>query len=170
MLHASADRAARDTKTRLSSAERESGDYPKGRAKWHTLTVAIESPKGGTRKAADGSWVVHDLPAHYGYIEGTKGADNEEFDVHVASDKVKPVWIIDQIDLETGEFDEHKAVLGADSKAHAADIYRRSFSDGKGDERNSHMHFMLPDEFARWVKKPGARREPTKKELPGVMD
>lgn len=169
MIHASVEHAARDTKTRLSAAERESGDYPKGRVRWHTLTIAVEIPKGGTRRAHDNSWVVHDLPAHYGYIEGTKGADDEEFDVHVVSDKVKPVWIIDQHDTETGEFDEHKAVLGADSREHAADIYRRSFSDGKGDERNRHMRFMMPDEFARWVKKRGARREPIR-ELPGVMD
>lgn len=167
-MHTSADRAAQDTKTRLSAEERESGDYPKGRVRWHNLTIAIESPKGGTRKAADGSWVVHDLPAHYGYIEGTKGADNEEFDVHVASDRVSPVWVIDQHDLKTGRFDEHKAVLGADSKAHAADIYRWSFSDGKGDVRNRGMRMVMPDDFSRWVMKKGVRRKPIS--LAGVLD
>lgn len=137
--------------------------------RWHNLSITVEVPKGGTRKAADGSWVVHNHPSHYGCIDGTKGADNEEFDVHVVGDRVKPVWVIDQHDTETGKFDEHKAILGADSKEHAADIYRRSFSDGKGDERNHHMRFMMPDEFARWVKKPGARRTPIRT-LPGVFD
>jgi len=160
------DRAADQTKVRLSSEERKSGDYRKGRYRFHDAVLAIETPAGEKRKAHDGSWEVV-MPCHYGYVEKTDGADGDEVDVFIVSDKSKPVWVIDQVDATTKEFDEHKAVLGADSWDDARDHYVRSFSDGRGSKRIGGAKKMSEASFLRWARG-GVKKSPVTW-LPGVV-
>ena len=76
------------------------------------------------------------MPADYGYIRGTTGADGDHVDCYVGphetSDKV---FVIDQKSLRTCDFDEHKCVLGAKNRDNAIGIYTSSFSDGNGVKR-----------------------------------
>jgi hypothetical protein len=160
------DHAADQTKVRLSSEERKSGDYRKGRCAWRNSVLAIETPAGEKRKAHDGSWEVT-MPCHYGYVEKTKGADGDEVDVFVVSDERAPVWVIDQVDAATREFDEHKAVLGAKTWDEARENYVKSFSDGKGPKRIGGMKRMTEREFESWATK-GVRKSPVTW-LPGVV-
>lgn len=50
---------------------------------------------------------------HWGYIKKTTGADNEHIDTYVGRNpESEQVFIVDQIDQQTGDFDEHKVSDG----------------------------------------------------------
>ncbi len=134
--------------------QKEQGNYEKGHCTWNGLAVTLETPKGGTRKAKDGSWEVKDFPAHYGYIKRTKGADNEHVDVFMGDHpESKRVWIIDQIDPKTRRFDEHKVMLACSSPKQARDLYCAAFSDGSGPKRIGAFTMMSIDQFKGWLKR-----------------
>lgn len=131
-----------------------SGDYSMGKAKIHGLDTTIETPKGETRTADDGSWQVKDMPAHYGFIDGTKGADGDEIDTYIGPHPKAPrVFIIDQVDPATGKFDEHKVMMGFDSQRDAQEAYNRGFSDGSGPSRRGATMAMDVGKFKEWLKK-----------------
>jgi hypothetical protein len=125
----------------------------------HGLEIAIETGKGETRMGvgADGKpWSVK-MPAAYGYLKGTLGADGEEVDCYIGPDPdCTDAWVIEQLDLATGEFDEHKVMLGFDSEASALSTYRRGFSDGRGAERMGPVLCMSIDAFKRRILEPAA--------------
>lgn len=126
--------------------------------KWAGLDVHVEVPKGGTRKAKDGSWEVRDMPAHYGYFKGTKGSDGEEVDVYLGEHLNDDVaWVVDQVNADTGKFDEHKVMAGFPSREDAVKAYGRGFSDGKGADRMGHITPVHVADLKSWVKSRGAK-------------
>lgn len=135
-------------------AQAEAGNYAKGHLRWAGFDVSVETPKGGTRRAADGSWVVHDMPAHYGYLRGTEGADGEQVDVYLGGhpDEADTVWIVDQVDAKTGKFDEHKVMAGFKTEEQAVKAYHRGFSDGKGPDRLGAITAIPLDRFKTWAR------------------
>jgi hypothetical protein len=101
----------------------------------HGLPVVIENPKGSTRSgvAKDGTPWSTTMTAHYGYIARTKDgtADREHHDVFVGENPESTVvFIIDQIDPDSGLFDEHKSVLGVLTKQEAYDLYHANYQPG----------------------------------------
>jgi hypothetical protein len=89
----------------------------------------IESPKGSVR---EGNGWRTPMAAHYGYIQGTWSAEgrDEEMDCFIGPDlSSTKVFIVDQVDPDTGAFDEHKVMLGYASLADAARDYLASYSD-----------------------------------------
>lgn len=135
-----------------SAAEAEAGTYRKGHLNLHGLRIAIETPKGAIRRGwtKDGrvKWQCR-MPAHYGYVKGSLGADGDQVDVYLgpaAHDLECNVYLIDQHRLD-GTFDEHKAVIGARSKAEALRIYDGGFSDGSGPRRRRKVTAMTLEEF-----------------------
>lgn len=107
----------------------ESGDYPKGVISINGITIHIENPKGSIRKGK--TW-QRTMTHHYGYIDGTMGADGDELDVFVKAgitSLTDKVYVIKQFD-KNGVFDEHKLVLGADSLEEAKEIYLSNYDDG----------------------------------------
>lgn len=130
------------------------GNYQKGHVKFQGFNVSMETARGEMRRSKDPKtpWEVQ-MPVDYGYIRGTKGADGEKFDVFVGPDEsAESVFVVDQLDLKTGKFDEHKAVLGARDAGDAMHIYESSFSDGKGMDRIQNIVEMPVDEFRAWVR------------------
>jgi len=96
----------------------------------------IENPEGSMRSGTDANgetWEIT-MKHHYGYIENTVGADGDELDVFVKvgtePDWTGTVYVIHQNDPTTGEFDEHKVVMGADSEEDATAIYLSNYGDG----------------------------------------
>lgn len=147
--------AAKDVNTAPSEAQKESGNYAKGHVNVQGLDVTLENPKGSKRtgKGPDGDWEVT-MPAHYGYIKRTAGADGDQVDVYVGPKPDSPhVVIIDQNDLATGKFDEHKVMLGYDDGAAAVDAYEKAFSDGRGFDRIGKITSMSMDDFKAWLAK-----------------
>jgi hypothetical protein len=129
------------------------------------LPISIETPKGTARTAVDGSWSVI-MPADYGYITRTSGADGEAVDCYVGPDRdSRHVWVIDQCHADTREFDEHKCMLGYKNEISAVKDYKAGFSDGRGSARmmRTPTH-MTMDEFKAWLesadlKKPVVRSD-----------
>ena len=136
-----------------------------GHITWQGLEISIETAKGGTRTAADGSWSVEDFPAHYGRIKGTEGADKDHVDVYVGDAPESPtVFLVDQIDLD-GKFDEHKAMVGFPDQQTAMTVYSEAFTDGTGPDRIGAFTPIPVEQFKAWVqggdtKKPFAYEGP----------
>jgi hypothetical protein len=93
--------------------------------------AAGRSPDASTRVLDDG-WHVK-MPVHYGYIKRTEGADGEQVDVFIGPHpEVERAFIINQNDAKTGAFDEHKVMLGFDTREQAIDAYMGSFQSDVG--------------------------------------
>lgn len=149
----------------------EAGNYAKGHIRFQGLDISLETPKGGTRrKVVNGKteWEVPNMPASYGYIRGSTGADGEQIDVYIGDDVTSDrVYVIDQIDAESGDFDEHKVVLGARSEDEAGNLYSQSFSDGRGPDRVGGITEMSMDEFKAWARA-GVQDAPVSSEIPAA--
>ncbi len=161
------EKAREETDTNPTQKQAEAGNYKKGRVSVHGLPVAIENPKGSTRSNKDPNgpkWSVK-MPADYGYIEGTVGADGDALDVYIGPDHdAGYIYVIDQIDPETGMFDEHKVMVGFDSPTKALRTYDKAFSDGLGVRRAGQMHKMTLAEFKAWAETPASERTKEAKE------
>jgi murein DD-endopeptidase MepM/ murein hydrolase activator NlpD len=137
-----------------SDAQREAGNHQMGHAVIKGMDVTLEIPKGGERRGTgpDGKPWSTTIPAAYGYIKKSTGADAENFDVYVGDHPASNmVYVVDQVDPKTGRFDEHKGVIGARSMGDAAEIYRGAFSDGNGAKRIGGIKAMSVNEFQRFV-------------------
>ena len=113
--------------------------------------MLIENPRNSIRRgnSVDGAWEVQ-MPHHYGFIKDTKGADGDEIDCFIGPDmKSKRVFIINQNDNNSGEFDEHKVMLGFDSAEAAEQGYRDSF-DVRWNGFES-IHEVDLDTFNAWL-------------------
>jgi hypothetical protein len=156
-LHAAAANAASspvNDHPEPTDAQKTAGNYRKAHIKIQGLEIAIENPKGSVRSGTspDGSKWESQLPVHYGYVKRTEGADGDQVDVFVGDNpKSEKVWVIDQLDPKTGEFDEHKAVMGVDSTMQALKAYTGSYSDN-GARRIGAVTQMSVDEFKAWLK------------------
>lgn len=155
--------AAEQVNTEPTDGQKEAGNYQKGHVSVQGLNVSIENPKGTTRSGTspDGTaWSVQ-MPSHYGYIKRTTGADGDQVDVYVGdSPESDNVFVIDQIDLQSNEFDEHKSMIGFSSLDSALAAYNAAFSDGRGNERLGGVTTMTMQEFKAWLGKRGARKAP----------
>lgn len=151
---ADVETAAKDVNTEPTDAQKEAGNYQKGHVTIGGLNITIETPKGARRRGigADGEeWEV-DMPAHYGYIKRSEGADGEQVDVYIGENPSNNlVFVVDQLDADTGLFDEHKAILGVDNVEEAKLLYEAGFSDGRGGERIGNITGMTMPGFKRWL-------------------
>lgn len=139
-------------------AQAEAGNYRKGHVSIDGVRVAIENPKGSIRRKVGRNgkpWSVR-MPAHYGYVKRTTGADGDHVDVylgpkaHEASQHL--VHIIDQVNTHTGAFDEHKAMVGFPTREAAITAYDAGFSDGKGPSRRGAVTSLSWRTFKRWLR------------------
>jgi len=135
-----------DTQERIEAAEqgtnhdatpgqKEAGNYAKGKFPWNGLTISVETAKGEDRtdkETGGDKWRVT-MPATYGYILGTKGADGDHLDAFMGD---KPdsgaIYVINQTQPDLATFDEHKVMLGYSNEADAKADYLASFSNGFG--------------------------------------
>ncbi len=147
--------------TEPTEAQKEAGNYRKGHLKLHDLDITIENPKGSTRRGRDrdgNEWSV-ELPATYGYIKRTEGADGDQLDVYIGDEPESDrVYVVDQIEPETGKFDEHKAILGVRTVDEAQDLYEAGFSDGTGMQRLGAVTEMSIEEFRDFARSGRARK------------
>lgn len=157
--------------TEPTDGQKKAGNYKKGHLKIHGLDVAIETPRAGKRagKDADGKpWEVQ-LQHDYGYIKRTEGADGDHVDTFLGPEpESQRVFVIDQVDPETGKFDEHKVMMGFPDEKQAMDAYRSAFSDGKADLRMGGLADYSVDDFKTWLKEGNTRKPATK--LPWVTE
>jgi N12 class adenine-specific DNA methylase len=119
-------------------AQAEAGNYRMKHVSFQGLDITIETEKGQERRGKDKDgeeWSVT-MPADYGYIKRTEGADGDHVDAYLGDMADSDfVLIVNQVDADTGAFDEHKVILGAMGRNAALDIYRGGFSDGRANDR-----------------------------------
>jgi N12 class adenine-specific DNA methylase len=133
------DQVAAQTNPNPTPAQAEAENYKTGKTDWRGLTLSVENRKGSVRSKMkpDGTeaWSVT-MPAHYGRILRTEGADGDHVDFYMGDDPDSDrVFVVDQMDAETGKFDEHKVMLGFPDQQAAKAAYLAGFSDGKGKDR-----------------------------------
>ncbi|MDY7116616.1 LPD38 domain-containing protein [Halomonas sp. SSL-5] len=129
---AKVEEAAAETDTEPTPGQAEAGNYRKGKVRLNGFEIAIENPKGSTRRgtAPDGTEWENRMAHHYGDIKGTTAADGDNLDVFVGDNPEAPrAFIIDQVN-EDGSFDEHKILLGFNSLEEARQGYLASYDEG----------------------------------------
>ena len=78
--------------------------------------------------------------------------DGEKVDCYVGPHlSSKRVFVIDQVDADTKEPDEHKIMIGFPNRALALATYYRAFSDHRGPQRIGHVAEMSIDDFKHWL-------------------
>lgn len=164
--------------TEPTEAQIEAGNYKKGHIRLAGLDISIENPRGSVRRGTtpDGQpWEV-EMPAAYGYVKRTKGRDGDHVDAYIGDQpQARSVFLVDQIDPQTRNFDEHKAMIGFGSRDAAVRAYDAAFSDGSGSRRMGAMTEMPLHEFKNWVRsgnttKAVAYRKPREAVAPKVKD
>ncbi|MGK0546357.1 LPD38 domain-containing protein [Halomonas cupida] len=146
------DRAAQETDVNPTPAQAEAGNYRKGRVNFNGVDIAIENPRGFTRrgKDADGTAWESTLAHHYGDIKGTKGADGDNIDVFIGENLDSPkVYVVDQVDRD-GNFDEHKVMMGFRDEAEARRGYQGNYpKDWNG---IGAVTELTPQQFKEWIR------------------
>lgn len=129
------------------------------------LSVTVENPAGSVRVAPDGAWAAA-MPHHYGYIRRTEGNDGDKVDIAIGPGK--GVFVVNQLDPQTGEFDEHKVMYGFDTQEAAEAAYRAAYpADWKG------FGSIAPttvDELKAWLARGPATTEFGKQEAGPKLD
>jgi acylphosphatase len=137
-----------------TEAQKKSGNYKKGHINWKGLSIAVENAKGRYRSGVSKSgkeWKTLMKDA-YGYIKRTESeADGDHIDVFVCDEYLdsEVVFIVNQIKPDSGDFDEHKCVLGAISAKMAEGVYRRNYDrfwKGFGS-----IAAMTVNQFKHWI-------------------
>lgn len=122
---------------------------------FHGLPLHIENEQGSTRRSRDPAnpWQAI-MAADYGYVKGTGSAEGptEGMDIFLGPDRDSDrVFIINQRNMDTDFFDEHKCMLGFDSELRAVSAYVSSYSDLQGMERIMSVHPCSINEFKTWL-------------------
>lgn len=147
------DRAGQDVEQNPTEAQKEAGNYKKGHIKIHGLDITIENPKGSNRAGVDedGNAWSQTMNHHYGYFKRSEGKDGDQVDVFIGDNPTSTkVFAIDQINPKTGEFDEHKILLGFNSAEEAREAYLSNYEDGW--QGIGDMAETTIDEFKNWLK------------------
>ena len=144
--------AEAETDTNPTEAQKKAENYKQGHVTLWGLPFTIENPKGSVRRGTDanGKQWEQVMNNTYGKIRRTEGVDGDHIDVffgpNLHSDKV---FVVDQLNVETQEFDEHKVMLGFDSMEEAQAAYLSNYEQGwqgMGPVTETTM-----DEFKKWI-------------------
>ena len=115
-----------------SQAQTLAGNYKLGKTNIYGLQIAIENPRNSYRTGVDpktGKRWSNRMAAHYGYIQGTKGADGDAIDCFIGVfPQSEHAYIINQ--YVNGAFDEHKIMLCVPDESTAKSNYLDSYDKG----------------------------------------
>lgn len=150
-------------KPQPTEAQKESGNFAKGHVKIQGMDITIENPKGSERtgKDSDGETWSTTMKSHYGYIKSTVGKDKAHIDIFIGDHPDKEsVYVVDQINPDTGEFDEHKALIGFGNMRAARKGYLENYE--KGWKGLGAITKMSVEEFKAWSGDKAKTKEPLK--------
>ncbi len=145
--------------TNPTPAQKEAGNYRLGHLQLQGMDIAIETPAGATRAGVDRAgkpWSVT-MNHTYGYIKGAEAKDGDKLDAFIGPNPQSPaVYVIDQIDPKTGNYDEAKVMLGFSSADEARAAYLSNYEQGwQGLGAITPMHV---DAFKAWIAKGDTRK------------
>lgn len=152
--------AESETNTNPTEAQKEAGNYKKGKVTIQGLDISIEQPRGSVRSGTDQNgkeWSI-EMQNTYGYIGKTKSRDGDHIDVFLGNNpESKTVFVVDQINQDQS-FDEHKVMLGFDSIEQAREAYLSNYEQGWQGLGNITQTDI--DTFKKWAKTDGRRIKP----------
>lgn len=152
--------AEAEVNTNPTEKQKEAGNYRKGHVRIDGFNVTIENPKGSIRSGVDATgkeWSIT-MNNTYGYMRGTQGVDGDYIDVFLSDNPDNGnVYIVDQINQETGEFDEHKVMYGFNSMEEAKDAYLSNYSEGW---KIGNVTEVSKEEFKKWVNSSHRKTKP----------
>lgn len=129
--------AIAETETEPTEAQKKAGNYKKGHLSFGGYDYTVETPKGVTRSGKDEQGKPWSVTMHdtYGYILGKIGVDGDHIDMFINDSADLDtfdgnVYVVDQVNPETGEFDEHKVMYGYPDEAAATEAYLANYSKG----------------------------------------
>lgn len=129
--------AIAETETEPTEAQKKAGNYKKGHLSFGGYDYTVETPKGVTRSGKDEQGKPWSVTMHdtYGYILGKIGVDGDHIDMFINDSADLDtfdgnVYVVDQVNPETGEFDEHKVMYGYPSEEAATEAYLANYSNG----------------------------------------
>ncbi len=125
--------AEQETNTNPTEAQKEAGNYKKGKVNIQGFDISIEQPRGSERTGTDENgkdWSIT-MNNTYGYILNTEGKDGDHIDVFLGNNpESQMVYVVDQVNPNTGQFDEHKVMMGFDSIEDARRAYLSNYEEG----------------------------------------
>ena len=129
--------AIAETEAEPTEAQKKAGNYKKGHLTFGGYDFTVETPKGVTRSGKDEQGKPWSVTMHdtYGYILGKIGVDGDHIDMFINDTADLDtfdgnVYVVDQVNPETGEFDEHKVMYGYPSEEAATEAYLANYSKG----------------------------------------
>lgn len=161
--------------TNPTEGQKEAGNYQKGHINIDGYDITIENPKGSVRSGVDSKGNRWETTMHntYGYIRGTEGVDGDHIDVYLSDNPASgSVFVVDQVNPESGAFDEHKVMYGFASEEEAREAYLSNYSEGW--QGLGAITEVSRQDFAKWIKsshrktKPFAEYKSVKKEQPAA--
>nr|DAW03102.1 MAG TPA: Type I restriction enzyme [Caudoviricetes sp.] len=153
--------AEAETDTNPTDAQKESGNYRKGHVRIDGMEISIEQPKGSVRRGTDAKGNKWESKMHntYGYIRGTQSVDGDHIDVFLSDAPLHGmVYVIDQVNPETGEFDEHKVMYGFESEDAARKAYLSNYE--KGWKGLGAITEVSREDFKEWVQSSKRKTKP----------
>ena len=109
----------------MSLSEKKHTFKLEGHMRFQGLNIAVENKAGSVRSGVDKDgkpWRTV-MKAPYGYIVGSKGADDEGVDCYVGPNKDAPNAYVVHQKKEDGSYDEDKVMLGCGSLDEARKLY-----------------------------------------------
>jgi predicted nucleotidyltransferase len=147
--------------TEPTEAQKEAGNYRMGHVKIDGMDVTIENTKGSIRRGtdADGNKWESEMHYDYGYIRGTKAVDNDHIDIFLSDNpETGNVFVVDQVNPKTGEFDESKVMYGFASEQEARDAYLSNYE--KGWKGLGKITEVTKEEFKKWIESSTRKTKP----------
>lgn len=147
--------------TQPTEGQKEAGNYQKGHIKIDGFDVTIENPKGSVRSGvdADGKEWSQTMNNTYGYIRGTEGVDGDHIDVFLSENPEQgSVFVVDQVNPKTGEFDEHKVMYGFASAEEAKQAYLANYEEGW--QGLGVVTEVSKEEFKKWIESSHRKTKP----------
>lgn len=144
--------AIAETDVNPTEAQKKNGNYKMGHAHLDGYQITIENPAGSVRRGTDengNAWEVK-MANTYGYIRGTRGKDGDHIDIFLSENPTEGnVYVVDQVNPQTGEFDEHKVMYGFGSTEEARQAYLSNYSEGWQGLGN--ITEVSKEDFRKWI-------------------
>jgi site-specific DNA-cytosine methylase len=157
--------AIAETETEPTEAQKKAGNYKKGHLSFGGYDYTVETPKGVIRSGKDEQGKPWSVTMHdtYGYILGKIGVDGDHIDMFIndAADLDTfdgNVYVVDQVNPETGEFDEHKVMYGYPSEEAATEAYLANYS--KGWKGLGKVTSVTKSTFDKWLESSDRKTKP----------
>lgn len=158
-----AERISEEAKvdTNPTEAQKEAGNYQKGHISVDGYDITIENPKGSIRSGVDSKGNTWETKMNntYGYIRGTEGVDGDHIDVFLSDNPTEgDVFVVDQVNPDTGDFDEHKVMYGFKDIAEATQAYLSNYD--KGWNGLGSISGLSREAFKEWVESSHRKTKP----------